>query len=102
MPPGQTIGGLAPLRGAGPLADGAAGAANPVAKTVVTPEVTAAVNKQAQNQQRWAYIALGVGLLVAVVALGAAAGDPGRGAPPRRTAAVLSPSRPGTAERTLT
>jgi hypothetical protein len=73
VPPGQTIGGLASLRGAGPLADGAASAANPVAKTVVTPEVTAAVNKQAQNQQRWAYIALGVGLLVAVVALGAAA-----------------------------
>jgi subtilisin family serine protease len=73
VPPGGAIGGLIRLQGAGPLADGAASAVNPAARTVVTPEVAAAVNRPAQNQQRWAYIALGVGLLVALVALGGAA-----------------------------
>jgi membrane-anchored mycosin MYCP len=73
VPPGGAIGGLIRLQGAGPLADGAASAVNPAARTVVTPEVAAAVNRPAQNQQRWAFIALGVGLLVALVALGGAA-----------------------------
>jgi subtilisin family serine protease len=70
---GTAIGGLTQLRGPGPLADVQTASVNPVGRAVVTPEVAAAVNQSAKNQQRWAYIALGAGLLVAFVALAAAA-----------------------------
>ena len=78
VPDGGTIGGLVTLRGPGPLADDqTAGttttAAGKVGRPVVKPYVAAAVNQTAKNQQRWAYLALGAGLLVAVIALAAAA-----------------------------
>jgi len=71
--PGAPVPGLTSLEGVGPLADGSAPATAPVSTAVVKPYVAAAVDQQAQRQQRWAYIALGVGLLVAVVALAVAA-----------------------------
>jgi membrane-anchored mycosin MYCP len=70
---GTAIGGLEQLRGPGPLADVQTSSVNPVGRAVVTPEVAAAVNQPAKNQQRWAYIALGAGLLVALIALAARA-----------------------------
>jgi subtilisin family serine protease len=67
--PGR-IGGLPLLLGAGPDADGPASTSNTNSnRTVIKPYVAAAVNQEQQHQQRWAYIALGVGLLVALVAL---------------------------------
>ena len=71
--PNQPIGGLTRLQGAGPLADGPAVSASPVAQAVVTPYVAAAVNQAANDQRRWAYLALGGGLLVALVALAGSA-----------------------------
>lgn len=70
---GATVPGLTKLQGVGPFADGPAVAAAPKSTPVVKPYVAAAVNQQAQRQQRWAFIALGVGLLVAIVALAASA-----------------------------
>ena len=70
---GDAIPGLTKLQGDGPLADGPAVAAASVSRSVVKPYVATAGNQQAQNQQRWAYIALVAGLLVAVVALAASA-----------------------------
>jgi membrane-anchored mycosin MYCP len=69
--PSQPIGGLVKLKGQGPLADvlTTASAAPAGGRAVVKPYVAAAVNQEAKNQQRWAYIALGVGALVAFVAL---------------------------------
>jgi subtilisin family serine protease len=68
------IAGLTPLLGAGPDADGAAAAAETNAnRTVIKPYVAAAVNEEQQHQERWAYIALGTGLLIAVVALAGSA-----------------------------
>jgi len=63
------IGGLVKLQGVGPLADGPATTTASVGRTVVKPYVAAAVNQDAKNAQRWAYLALGAGLLVAFVAL---------------------------------
>jgi membrane-anchored mycosin MYCP len=70
-----TISGLTPLMlGIGPNADGQAATTSQQAdKTVVKPYVATAVNREAQNQQRWAYIALAAGLLTAIIALAAAA-----------------------------
>ena len=67
--PDGTIGGLVKLLGVGPLADGAAPAAAPMGRTVVKPYVAAAVNQSAKDEERWAYLSLGAGLLVAFVAL---------------------------------
>lgn len=73
-PPGSRIPGLTPLLGAGPNKDGdAVAAASGASRTVVRPYVAAAANEEAQHQQRWAYIALGAALLVAVVALAGSA-----------------------------
>jgi subtilisin family serine protease len=64
----------AKMYGAGPNADGpASSAATTGSEIIARPYVAALSNKTAQDQQRWAYIALAVGLLVAVVTLGAAA-----------------------------
>jgi subtilisin family serine protease len=73
--PGSTISGLTPMLGIGPNADGQAASATSeqVDRTVVRPYVATAGNREAQNQQRWAYIALAAGLLTAIVALAAAA-----------------------------
>lgn len=72
--PGSRIPGLTQLLGAGPNADGAAvTSTNKSHGTVVKPYVAAAVNTEQQRQQRWAYIALGAGLLIAVVALAGSA-----------------------------
>ncbi len=71
---GSTISGLTPMLGIGPNADGQAAATTEQAdRTVVKPYVATAGNHEAQNQQRWAYIALAAGLLTAVVALAGAA-----------------------------
>ena len=75
---GGTIGGLVALRGPGPLADDQTAStttsvANQAGQPVVTPYVAAAVNQTAKNQERWAYLALGAGLLVALVALAGSA-----------------------------
>ena len=67
--PFGAIGGLVKLQGVGPLADGPAAATAPVGRTVVKPYVAAAVNQSAKDEERWAYLSLGVGLLVAFVAL---------------------------------
>jgi subtilisin family serine protease len=68
------ISGLISMLGVGPNADGAAEPSNAGAnRTVIKPYVAAAVDEQQQHQQRWAYIALGIGLLVAVVALAGSA-----------------------------
>ncbi|HWG26075.1 S8 family serine peptidase [Actinospica sp.] len=68
------ISGLTPMLGIGPNADGqAAATSQQVDKTVVKPYVATAGNHEAENQQRWAYIALAAGLLTAIVALAAAA-----------------------------
>ena len=68
--PSQPIGGLVALKGQGPLADVLTTAsARPAGRAVVKPYVAAAVNQEAKDQERWAYIGLGVGLLVAFVAL---------------------------------
>lgn len=73
-PPGSRIPGLTPLLGAGPNKDGdAVAAASGGSRTVVKPYVAAAADENAQHQQRWAYIALGAALLVAVVALAGSA-----------------------------
>jgi membrane-anchored mycosin MYCP len=71
--PSDTLGGLVTLRGLGPLADVQTTSAKPVGQAVVTPYIGAAVNQTAKRQQRWAYLALGAGLLVALVGLGGAA-----------------------------
>jgi subtilisin family serine protease len=72
--PSRPIGGLVTLKGQGPLADvPAAAAANPAGRAVVKPYAAAAVNQEAKNQQRWAYLGLGIGVLVAFVALAARA-----------------------------
>jgi subtilisin family serine protease len=69
-----TVSGLTPMLGIGPNADGAAAAtAQQADKTVVRPYVAAPANRTAANQQRWAYIALAVALLAALVALAGAA-----------------------------
>ena len=70
---GAAVPGLTKLLGDGPLADGPAVATASISRAVVKPYVATAGNQQAQNQQRWAYIALVAGLLAAVVALAAAA-----------------------------
>ena len=85
---GSTISGLTPMLGIGPNADGqAAATTEQAARTVVTPYVATAGNHVAENQQRWAYIALAAGLLTAVVALAGAA--VARDAARRRGAAQL-------------
>lgn len=72
--PGKQISGLTPMLGIGPNHDGPAVTTNTAAnRTVVKPYVADAVNHEAQNQQRWAYIALAAGLLTAIVALAGAA-----------------------------
>lgn len=73
--PTGTVSGLTPMLGVGPNADGPAQTAisEQADKTIVKPYVATAGNHEAQNQQRWAYIALAAGLLTAVVALAAAA-----------------------------
>jgi len=72
--PGNEIAGLPKMLGVGPNNDGPAASANSAAKqTAIKPYVAAAGNAEAQNQQRWAYMALGGGLLVAVVTLAGAA-----------------------------
>ena len=72
--PGSTIGGLTRMLGAGPNADGQATTSQTdVNRTVIKPYAAASVNQEAQKQQRWAYIALGAGILVAIVALAGAA-----------------------------
>jgi subtilisin family serine protease len=71
--PDAAVPGLVKLEGAGPLADGPASAAAPQSRSVVKPYVAAAVNRQAQRQQSWAYLALGLGLLATVVAFAGAA-----------------------------
>ncbi len=71
---GSPISGLPKMLGVGPNADGAAATSNSAAKQVaIKPYVASAANNEAQNQQRWAYMALGGGLLVAVVTLAGAA-----------------------------
>ena len=83
-----TVYGLTKMYGAGPNADGpASSAAGTGSKLVARPYVAAASNKTAQEQRRGAYIALAVGLLVAVVTLGAAA--VARDATRRRRAALV-------------
>jgi subtilisin family serine protease len=68
------IGGLPPLLGAGPDADGPATTSDTNAnRTVIKPYVAAAVNEEQQHQEHWAYIALGIGLLIALVALAGSA-----------------------------
>ena len=74
------------MYGAGPDEDGAVASAGSNANRIVAKPYAAAVtNKTAQSQQRWAYIALIIGLVVAAVTLGGAAvaRDTGR----RRTTA---------------
>jgi subtilisin family serine protease len=62
------------MYGNGPNADGPASSAVAAGSRVVArPYVAAASDKTAQDQQRWAYLALVIGLLVAVVTLGGAA-----------------------------
>jgi membrane-anchored mycosin MYCP len=86
--PGGSIGGLTRMLGAGPNADGQATTSQTdVNRTVIKPYVAASVNEEAQKQQRWAYIALGAGVLVAIVALAGAA--VARDAARRRGAARL-------------
>ena len=69
-----TIGGLTPMLGNGPNADGQPSATTVAAdRTVVKPYVAVASNHEADNQQRWAYIALAAALLTALVALAGAA-----------------------------
>jgi subtilisin family serine protease len=70
--PGK-ISGLTLMEGDGPNADGKADVSVSANRTVIQPYVAAAVNEEQQHQQRWAYIALVVGLLVAVVALAGSA-----------------------------
>jgi len=72
--PGQQIAGLTRMLGEGPNADGQTTTANAAAdQTVVKPYVAASVDVDAQHQQRWAFIALIGGLLVALVALAGSA-----------------------------
>ena len=87
--PGSQISGLTPMLGVGPNADGAAitSTSQQANQVVVKPYVADAVNHEAQNQQRWAYIALAAGLLTAIVALAGAA--VARDATRRRNAAQL-------------
>ena len=62
------------MYGAGPNKDGAASSAGSTTDRIVAkPYVAAAADKTAQSQQRWAYIALIIGLVVAAVTLGGAA-----------------------------
>jgi subtilisin family serine protease len=62
------------MYGAGPNKDGVASSTGSSADRIVAkPYVAAASDKTAQSQQRWAYIALIVGLVVAAVTLGGAA-----------------------------
>ncbi|WP_157436361.1 S8 family serine peptidase [Actinospica robiniae] len=62
------------MYGAGPNKDGSASSAGSAADRIVAkPYVAAVTDKTAQSQQRWAYIALIVGLMVAAVTLGGAA-----------------------------
>ncbi len=69
-----TVYGLTKMYGAGPNADGpASSAAGSGSQIVARPYVAAVSNKTAQEQQRGAYIALAVGLLVAIVTLAGAA-----------------------------
>jgi membrane-anchored mycosin MYCP len=73
---GGSISGLTKMLGNGPNADGAAASTTTTTageRTVVTPYVATAGNREADNQERWAYIALAAGLLTAIVALAGAA-----------------------------
>ncbi|HET9169831.1 MAG TPA: S8 family serine peptidase [Actinospica sp.] len=88
VPQGNAISGLTPMLGIGPNSDGQPAATTEQAdRTVVKPYVAAAGNHEAENQQRWAYIALAAGLLTACVALAGAA--VARDAARRRGAAQL-------------
>lgn len=62
------------MYGAGPNKDGSASSAGTTGNRIVAkPYVAAASDKTAQSQQRWAYIALIIGLVTAAVTLGGAA-----------------------------
>lgn len=62
------------MYGAGPNKDGLASSAGATGNRIVAkPYVAAASDKTAQSQQRWAYIALIIGFVVAAVTLGGAA-----------------------------